>query len=108
MLKIAKQHWRYGFGEMHRSLSRNAMVKQIQRMLPDVRAEDLHRAGAGVRAQAVKADGTLVDDFLFVEQGSGAGSVLHVLNAPSPAATAALPIGREILEKLTGEKLAPL
>jgi (S)-2-hydroxyglutarate dehydrogenase len=108
MIKVAKQHWKYGFGEMHRSLSRAAMVKQIQRMLPDVRAEDLHRAGAGVRAQAVKADGTLVDDFLFVEQGSGAGSVLHVLNAPSPAATAALPIGREILEKLTGEKLAPL
>ncbi len=108
MLKIAKQHWKYGFGEMHRSLSPKAMVKQIQRMLPDVRAEDLHRAGAGVRAQAVKRDGTLVDDFLFVEQGSGAGSVLHVLNAPSPAATAALPIGREILEKLTGEKLTPL
>jgi L-2-hydroxyglutarate oxidase len=108
MLKIAKTHWKYGFGEMHRSLSRAAMVKEIQRMLPDVRAEDLHRAGAGVRAQAVKPDGTLVDDFLFVEQGSGAGSVLHVLNAPSPAATAALPIGREILEKLTGEKLAPL
>jgi (S)-2-hydroxyglutarate dehydrogenase len=108
MLKIARQHWKYGFGEMHRSLSRKAMAKQIQRMLPDVRAEDLHRAGAGVRAQAVKPDGTLVDDFLFVEQGSGPGSVLHVLNAPSPAATAALPIGREILEKLTGEKLEPL
>jgi L-2-hydroxyglutarate oxidase len=108
MIKVAQRHWKYGFGEMHRSLSRKAMVKQIQRMLPDVRAEDLHRAGAGVRAQAVKADGTLVDDFLFVEQGSGAGSVLHVLNAPSPAATAALPIGREILEKLTGEKLEPL
>jgi (S)-2-hydroxyglutarate dehydrogenase len=113
MLRIAKQHWRYGFGEMHRSLSKKAMVKQIQRMLPDVRAEDLSPAGAGVRAQAVKADGTLVDDFLFVDQpnvdgGSGAGSVLHVLNAPSPAATAALPIGREILERLTGERLAPL
>jgi (S)-2-hydroxyglutarate dehydrogenase len=108
MLKIAKQHWRYGFGEMHRSLSRKAMVTQIQRMLPDVKAEDLHRAGAGVRAQAVKADGTLVDDFLFVDQGSGPGSVLHVLNAPSPAATAALPIGREILERLTGETIAPL
>jgi len=108
MLKVAQRHWKYGFGEMYRSLSKKAMVKQIQRMLPDVRAEDLHRAGAGVRAQAVKADGTLVDDFLFVEQGKGPGSVLHVLNAPSPAATAALPIGREILEKLTGEKLAPL
>ena len=61
----------------------------------------------GVRAQAVQADGTLVDDFLFVEQGAGAGAVLHVLNAPSPAATAALPIGREILETLTGEKIGP-
>jgi L-2-hydroxyglutarate oxidase len=113
MLKVAKQHWRYGLGEMHRSLSKKAMVKQIQRMLPDVRAEDLHPAGAGVRAQAVKADGTLVDDFLFVEQppidgGSGPGAVLHVLNAPSPAATAALPIGREILERLTGDRIAPL
>lgn len=108
MLRVAKQHWRYGFGEMHRSLSRAAMVKQIQRMLPDVRADDLSRAGAGVRAQAVKADGTLVDDFLFVDQGSGPGSILHVLNAPSPAATAAMPIGREILERLTGERLAPL
>ena len=108
MLRIAKEHWRYGFGEMHRSLSKKAMVKQIQRMLPDVRAEDLSPAGAGVRAQAAKADGTLVDDFLFVEQGQGTGSVLHVLNAPSPAATAALPIGREILERLTGERIAPL
>jgi (S)-2-hydroxyglutarate dehydrogenase len=108
MVKVAKRHWKYGFGEMHRSLSRAAMVKQIQRLLPDVRADDLHRAGAGVRAQAVKPDGTLVDDFLFVEQGKGAGSVLHVLNAPSPAATAALPIGREILEKLTGETVTPL
>jgi (S)-2-hydroxyglutarate dehydrogenase len=113
MLRIAKEHWRYGFGEMHRSLSRNAMVKQIQRMLPEVQASDLSPAGAGVRAQAVKPDGTLVDDFLFVDQGSidgswGAGSILHVLNAPSPAATAALPIGREILERLTGERIAPL
>jgi L-2-hydroxyglutarate oxidase len=113
MLRIAKTHWRYGFGEMHRSLSKKAMVKQIQRMLPDVQAADLSPAGAGVRAQAVKRDGTLVDDFLFVDQAGvdgmrGAGSVLHVLNAPSPAATAALPIGREILERLTGERIAPL
>ncbi|MBC8093720.1 MAG: L-2-hydroxyglutarate oxidase, partial [Pseudonocardia sp.] len=73
-----------------------------------VQASDISRAGAGVRAQAVKRDGTLVDDFLFVDQGNGPGSILHVLNAPSPAATAALPIGREILEKLTGERIAPL
>jgi len=113
MIKVARKHWRYGIGEVQRSLSKNAMVRQIQRMLPDVRAEDLHPAGAGVRAQAVKADGTLVDDFLFLDQAGldgswGAGSVLHVLNAPSPAATAALPIGREILERLTGENPGPL
>ena len=108
MLRLARQHWRYGLGEMHRSLSREAMVRRIQRLLPDVRADDLHPAGAGVRAQAVREDGTLVDDFLFVAQGSGSGAVLHVLNAPSPAATAALPIGREILQTLTGEKLGPL
>jgi L-2-hydroxyglutarate oxidase len=113
MLRLARKHWRYGLGEVHRSLSRAAMVRQIQRLLPDVRADDLHPAGAGVRAQAVRPDGSLVDDFLFAAQGldgpsGGPGGVLHVLNAPSPAATAALPIGREILTRLTGEKLGPL
>ena len=108
MIRLARKHWRYGIGEMYRSLSRRAMARQIQRMLPEIRAEYLEPAGAGVRAQAVRADGTLVDDFLFVAQGTGPGSILHVLNAPSPAATAALPIGREILERLTGEKLGPL
>ncbi len=108
MLRLARRHWRYGLGEVHRSLSRAAMVRQIQRLLPDVRADDLHPAGAGVRAQAVRRDAALVDDFLFAAQGEGAGAVLHVLNAPSPAATAALPIGREILARLTGEKLGPL
>lgn len=107
-IALARKHWRYGLGEVHRSLSPRAMLRQIQRMLPEVRVEDLSPAGAGVRAQAVRPDGTLVDDFLFVEQGSGDGAILHVLNAPSPAATAALPIGREILERLTGEKLGPL
>ena len=108
MLRVARTHRRHGLGEMQRSLSKAAMVKQIQRMLPDVRASDLSHAGAGVRAQAVRPDGALVDDFLFVEQGGGAGAVLHVLNAPSPAATAALPIGREILSRLTGDRLGPL
>jgi len=94
--RLARRHWRYGLGEVHRSLSRVAMVRQVQRLLPDVRAEDLHPAGAGVRAQAVRPDGTLVDDFLFAAQGEGDGAVLHVLNAPSPAATASLEIGRRI------------
>jgi len=107
MLRLARRHWRYGLGEVHRSLSKRAMVRQIQRLLPEVRAEQLVPAPAGVRAQAVRPDGSLVDDFLFVDQpGSGGlgspGSVVHVLNAPSPAATAALPIGREILARLDG------
>jgi L-2-hydroxyglutarate oxidase len=101
MLRLARAHWRYGLGEVHRSLSRGAMAAQIRRLLPDVRAEHLVPAGAGVRAQAVRPDGSLVDDFLVVQQGEGGpGTVLHVLNAPSPAATAALPIGREIVARL--------
>jgi L-2-hydroxyglutarate oxidase len=108
MIKLARKHWRYGLGEIYRSVSKQAMARQIQRLLPEIRAEHLEPAGAGVRAQAVRADGTLVDDFLFIGQGTGPGSILHVLNAPSPAATAAMPIGREILERLTGEKLGPL
>jgi L-2-hydroxyglutarate oxidase len=104
MLRVARRHWRYGLGEVHRSFSRSAMVAQLQRMLPEVEARHLTPGGAGVRAQAVQPDGTLVDDFLFLEQGR----ILHVLNAPSPAATAALPIGREILEKLTGDRVGPL
>jgi L-2-hydroxyglutarate oxidase len=108
MIKLARKHWRYGLGEIYRSVSKRAMARQVQRLLPEIRAEHLERAGAGVRAQAVRADGTLVDDFLFIGQGKGPGSILHVLNAPSPAATAAMPIGREILERLTGDKLGPL
>ena len=104
LLRLAKKHWRYGLGEVHRSLSPKAMVKQLQRMFPDIQASDLERAGAGVRAQAVRRDGGLVDDFLFVQNDP---AVLHVLNAPSPAATAALPIGAEIVRRLTGEQVPP-
>ncbi|WP_432026915.1 L-2-hydroxyglutarate oxidase [Streptomyces sp. 1222.5] len=89
---IARQHWRYGAGELHRSLSKEAFLKAVRRLLPAAEAGDLVRAPAGVRAQAVLRDGTLVDDFLIRE---GARAV-HVLNAPSPAATASLPIGREV------------
>ncbi|MGZ8615380.1 MAG: L-2-hydroxyglutarate oxidase [Actinomycetota bacterium] len=104
LLRLARTHWRYGIGEVHRSLSRRAMAKQLRRMFPDIQATDLERAGAGVRAQAVGRDGGLVDDFLFVQSDP---AVLHVLNAPSPAATAALPIGAEIVRRLTGEQVAP-
>ncbi|WP_225833057.1 L-2-hydroxyglutarate oxidase [Streptomyces sp. NK08204] len=89
---IARRHWRYGAGELRRSLSKRAFVEAVRRLLPAVQPQDLVPAPAGVRAQAVLQDGTLVDDFL-IRQGARA---VHVLNAPSPAATASLPIGREV------------
>ncbi|WP_307790324.1 L-2-hydroxyglutarate oxidase [Streptomyces actuosus] len=92
---IARRHWRYGIGELRRSVSRGAFVEAVRRLLPAVTEEDLVPAPAGVRAQAVLRDGTLVDDFL-IEQGP---RTVHVLNAPSPAATASLPIGREVARR---------
>jgi (S)-2-hydroxyglutarate dehydrogenase len=94
--RIARRHWRYGAGEMRRSLSKRAFTEAVRRLLPGVTADDLVPAPAGVRAQAVLPDGTLVDDFLFAESPR----VVHVLNAPSPAATASLPIGREVARRL--------
>jgi (S)-2-hydroxyglutarate dehydrogenase len=93
--RTARRHWRYGAGELHRSLSKRAFTKAVQRLLPEIRERDLVRAPAGVRAQAVLHDGTLVDDFLITE----GPHAVHVLNAPSPAATASLPIGREVAER---------
>ncbi|MFF4144501.1 L-2-hydroxyglutarate oxidase [Streptomyces sp. NPDC001698] len=93
--RIARRHWRYGAGELRRSVSKGAFTTGVRRLMPGVREEDLVPAAAGVRAQAVLRDGTLVDDFLIRE---GARAV-HVLNAPSPAATASLPIGREVARR---------
>ncbi|MFJ3927897.1 L-2-hydroxyglutarate oxidase [Streptomyces sp. NPDC090022] len=93
--RIARRHWRYGAGEIRRSLSKRAFTEAVRRLLPAVTEADLAPAGAGVRAQAVLRDGTLVDDFLIRE----AHRTVHVLNAPSPAATASLPIGREIARR---------
>ncbi len=87
------RHWKNGLGEMRRSWSKRLFVRSCQRLLPEVRMEDMTPGGSGVRAQAVAADGTLVDDFRFVARKR----FLHVLNVPSPAATASLPIGREIV-----------
>jgi L-2-hydroxyglutarate oxidase len=92
--RMAAKHWRSGLGEWHRSLSKAAFVRALQRLLPDIRSEDLIPGGSGVRAQALKRDGTLVDDFQFVPSGK----MLHVLNVPSPAATASLTIGRAIVD----------
>jgi len=90
---MARLHWKNGFGEIRRSWSKRLFVRSCQRLLPEVRVEDMTPGGSGVRAQAVAADGTLVDDFRFLARER----FLHVLNVPSPAATASLPIGREIV-----------
>jgi L-2-hydroxyglutarate oxidase LhgO len=89
---MARRYWKMGTFEMYRSLSKPAFVQALQRLVPDLRAEDLAAGGAGVRAQAVSADGSLVDDFRIVADRDA----IHVLNAPSPAATASLAIGRHI------------
>jgi (S)-2-hydroxyglutarate dehydrogenase len=91
---MARQHWRYGAGEWHRSLSKYAFLRALQRLLPDVNENDLVPGGSGVRAMALKPDGSLVDDFQFV----ASGKILHVLNVPSPAATASLMIGKSIVD----------
>lgn len=92
---LARNYWRTGLGEIHRSLSKKAFVKALQALVPDVRDEDLIRTGAGVRAQAIGPDGALLDDFAFAETARQ----IHVVNAPSPAATASFAIGRIIAAK---------
>jgi L-2-hydroxyglutarate oxidase len=93
--RLVARHWRTGLAEMKRSLWRAAAVRELQRLVPDVAAGDLVDAPAGVRAQAVDLDGSLVDDFVIRDSAHA----LHVLNAPSPAATAALEIGRLVSER---------
>ena len=92
--RMAAKHWRSGLDEFHRSFSKPAFVRALQRLVPEVREEDLMSGGSGVRAQALKRDGTLVDDFHFVQSRN----MLHVLNVPSPAATASLLIARTIVD----------
>ena len=96
---MARRHWRNGLREFRRSLRKREFVRSCQRLVPAVRMEDMTPGGSGVRAQAVATDGTLVDDFRFV----GRARFLHVLNVPSPAATASLPMGREILKMVPQE-----
>ena len=94
--KITTRYWRVAAGEMWRSLSKRAFVRALQRLVPDIRSEHLEPAPAGIRAQALEPDGTLVDDF-FIQQSE---RVINVSNAPSPAATASLNIGHLIVERL--------
>jgi L-2-hydroxyglutarate oxidase LhgO len=93
--RMARRYWRTGLYEMWRSVSSLAFVRALQRLVPELRPDDVTSDGAGVRAQAVTSEGTIVDDFRIVESPRA----LHVLNAPSPAATASLAIGRYIAEQ---------
>jgi L-2-hydroxyglutarate oxidase len=92
--RMAAKYWRMGMGELYRSFSKRAFVRALQQLLPELRPEDVKRCGAGVRAQAVEPSGALVDDFRIV----AAERMIHVLNAPSPGATASISIGQAIAE----------
>jgi L-2-hydroxyglutarate oxidase len=94
--RLAAKHARSGLEEMHRSFSKKAFVRSLQNLIPEIREDDLVPAEAGVRAQALRPDGGLVDDFLIVNSPCA----IHVCNAPSPAATASLEIGRVIAEQI--------
>lgn len=93
---IASKYYKTGFGEFRRSFSKKAFVKALQRLMPEITEEDLEPGGAGVRAQAISKDGRLIDDFLIHESGN----VINVLNAPSPAATSSLAIGKTIAGRI--------
>jgi L-2-hydroxyglutarate oxidase len=90
--KVAMKYWKTGLGELYRSYSKSAFTRALQELVPEVQESDLEPAGAGVRAQACDREGGLIDDFVIREDD---GSI-HVLNAPSPAATSGLSIGTTV------------
>ncbi len=95
--KMAKRFWRSGMEKIHRSMSKRAFVKDVQQLLPQIEEKDLIAGGSGVRAQLVQRDGNLHDDFAIVHKGK----TLHVLNAPSPAATSCLSIGNFLSQQIS-------
>jgi L-2-hydroxyglutarate oxidase LhgO len=95
--KMAKKYWRMGWAEQYRSWVKSAFAKALQKMVPDLQESDLAQGGSGVRAQAVDTNGNLLDDFYFLHSAR----MIHVCNVPSPAATASLEIGKEIVEMMT-------
>ncbi|HEY7222930.1 MAG TPA: L-2-hydroxyglutarate oxidase [Micromonosporaceae bacterium] len=98
--RLARRHYRYGLTEVRRSLSRRRFAASLARLVPALTDSDIVPAGAGVRAQAIAPDGSLVDDFLILRSGRQ----VHVLNAPSPAATSSLEIARHITAQLHPDK----
>ena len=97
--QLAWQYWRTGLSETVRSLNKSSFVKDLQRLVPEIRSADIHHGGSGVRAQAVDRTGKLLDDFCLVSDEG----MIHVLNAPSPAATASLAIGKAIAARAGDE-----
>jgi len=95
--RMALRHWKKGMGEMWRSFSKKAFVKALQRLVPSVTEDDLVRGRAGVRAQLLGTDGSLIDDFIILSSPR----IINVCNAPSPAATSSLKIGKTIVEHLS-------
>jgi (S)-2-hydroxyglutarate dehydrogenase len=92
--RVAKKYWKTGLGEMYRSFSKAAFTKALQKLIPEIQQNDLVEGGAGVRAQACDRTGGLVDDFLIIEEARA----INVCNAPSPAATSSLSIGKTVAE----------
>jgi (S)-2-hydroxyglutarate dehydrogenase len=101
---MAAKHWQMSIGEFHRSWSKTAFVRALQRLLPQLEAEDLVPGGSGVRAQALDVNGKLIDDFYFVYTEG----MVHVCNVPSPAATASLAIGKYIVDTIANRLGADL
>jgi (S)-2-hydroxyglutarate dehydrogenase len=98
--KMANQYWDEGMMEMKRSFSKKLFVKALQNLIPEIKYDDVHRAAAGVRAQACNTEGGLLDDFSITESKH----IINVLNAPSPAATSCFSIG-ETIAKMALKKL---
>jgi L-2-hydroxyglutarate oxidase LhgO len=94
--RMAAKQWHTGIREFYRSLSKPAFLRELQRLVPELQSSDLSRAGSGVRAQAVRSNGTFADDFEFQQTEN----MLHVYNVPSPAATASIPIGGVIVRMM--------
>lgn len=101
---MAMRNWKVGLYEMYRSFSKAAFVKDIQRLMPDIKEEDLISGGAGVRAQVIKPNGQMVDDFLIYSSSN----IINVLNAPSPGATSCLSIGNYISSKVSTRAMASI
>uniref|UniRef100_A0A0B6ZAF8 FAD dependent oxidoreductase domain-containing protein n=1 Tax=Arion vulgaris TaxID=1028688 RepID=A0A0B6ZAF8_9EUPU len=99
--KLAYNNLGYGIKEMYKGINIRAQVRQLQKFVPSLRSQDVTRGPSGVRAQALDRDGKLVDDFVF-DSGSGelGSRLLHVRNAPSPAATSSLAIGEMIADRI--------